>query len=199
MKQVSLSGSPRESVGRRDAADLRKSGRIPGVIYGGAKQTPFSVSVNDWDKIVRQSDTLQINIEISGNTYSTLIQEQQQHPVSDKVTHIDLLELIPGKEVKTALPVRVFGSSEGVKAGGKLVQNYRKVRIFGKPELLPEDIKIDISALNIGDLVRVRELKVEGCTILEAEASAVVQIAATRASAAEADAAKAADPKAAKK
>jgi large subunit ribosomal protein L25 len=200
MKQISLSGSPRENVGRREAADLRNSGRIPGVIYGGAKQTPFSVSVNDWDKIVRQSDTLQINIEVGGHVYPTLIQEQQQHPVSDKVTHIDLLELIPGKPVKTSLPVRVFGSSEGVKAGGKLVQNYRKVRIFGKPELLPEDIKIDISPLNIGDLVRVRELKVEGCTILEAEASAVVQVAATRASAAEADAAKAAaDPKAAKK
>ncbi len=193
MKQVSLSGSPRENVGRRGAADLRISGRIPGVIYGGAKQVPFSILRNDWDKIVRMPDTLQINMEVAGSTYSTILQEQQQHPVTDLVTHIDLLELVPGKIVKVALPVRAIGSSEGVKAGGKLVQNYRKVRMSGMPDQLPEDIKIDITAMNIGDLVRVRELKVEGCIILEPEASAVIQITATRASASEA----AADAKAA--
>jgi large subunit ribosomal protein L25 len=196
MKQVSLSGSPRENVGRRGAADLRISGRIPGVIYGGEKQTPFSILRNDWDKIVRQPDTLQINIEIDGKTFNTIIQEQQVHPVTDLVTHIDLLELVPGKPVKTAMPVRVTGSSEGVKSGGKLVQNYRKVRISGPADKLPDAIEVDITPLNIGDLIRVRDLKIEGCTILEAEASAVVMVTATRASAAEAAAA--ADPKAKK-
>ena len=196
MKQVSLSGSPRENVGRRGAADLRISGRIPGVIYGGEKQTPFSILRNDWDKIVRQPDTLQINIEIDGKTFNTIIQEQQVHPVTDLITHIDLLELVPGKPVKTAMPIRVTGSSEGVKSGGKLVQNYRKVRIFGPADKLPDAIEVDITPLNIGDLIRVRDLKIEGCTILEAEASAVVMVTATRASAAEAAAA--ADPKAKK-
>jgi large subunit ribosomal protein L25 len=177
-----LSGSPRENVGRNGAAELRRNNRIPGVIYGAEKQVPFSILVNDWDKIVRQPDTLQINIEIAGKTYSTLLQESQFHPVTDKVIHIDLLEMVPGKPVRTALPVKTFGNSEGVKSGGKLVLNYRKVRIFGLPEVLPDDIKLDISALNIGDMIRVRELKIEGCTILESEASAVVSIEATRAS-----------------
>jgi large subunit ribosomal protein L25 len=182
MKQISLSGSPRENVGRNGAAELRRNNRIPGVIYGAEKQVPFSILVNDWDKIVRQPDTLQINIEIAGKTYSTLVQESQFHPVTDKVIHIDLLEMVPGKPVRTALPIKTFGNSEGVKSGGKLVLNYRKVRIFGLPEVLPDDIKLDISALNIGDMIRVRELKIEGCTILESEASAVVSIEATRAS-----------------
>jgi large subunit ribosomal protein L25 len=182
MKQISLSGSPRENVGRNGAAELRRNNCIPGVIYGGEKQVPFSILVNDWDKIVRQPDTLQINIEIAGKTYSTLLQESQFHPVTDKVIHIDLLEMVPGKPVRTALPIKTFGNSEGVKSGGKLVLNYRKVRIFGLPEVLPDDIKLDISALNIGDMIRVRELKIEGCTILESEASAVVSIEATRAS-----------------
>jgi large subunit ribosomal protein L25 len=182
MKQISLSGSPRENVGRNGAAELRRNNRIPGVIYGAEKQVPFSILVNDWDKIVRQPDTLQINIEIAGKTYSTLLQESQFHPVTDKVIHIDLLEMVPGKPVRTALPIKTFGNSEGVKSGGKLVLNYRKVRIFGLPEVLPDDIKLDISALNIGDMIRVRELKIEGCTILESEASAVVSIEATRAS-----------------
>ncbi|MEN9640011.1 MAG: hypothetical protein RLZZ262_1880 [Bacteroidota bacterium] len=194
MKQVSLSGSPRENVGRKGATELRKSERIPGVIYGGQNQVPFHISRNDWDKIVRQPDTLQINIEIGGTTYKTIIQEQQLHPVTDLVTHIDLLELLPGKAVRTTLPVRPFGNSEGVKSGGKLVQAYRKVRIMGLPDLMPDDIKVDITNLQIGDMIRVRDIKVEGCTILEAEASAVVSVNATRASIA-ADTAAAADGK----
>jgi large subunit ribosomal protein L25 len=189
MKQVSLSGSPRESVGRKGAEELRKSGRIPGVIYGGQQQVPFSIKRNDWDKIVSRPDTLQINIDINGKTYPTIVQESQQHPVTDMVTHIDLLELIPGKVIRTTLPVRTTGVSEGVKSGGKLLQNYRKVRIAGKPEQIPDDIQVDISNLNIGDMIRVRDLKIDGCTVLEAEASAIVTVQVTRASMADAAAA----------
>ena len=194
MKSIFVSGSPRENVGRKGAAELRKSNRIPGVIYGGKEQVPFHVSRNDWDKIVRQPDTLQINIEIGGHNFKTIVQEQQFNPVTDLVTHIDLLELIPGKPVRTTLPVRAFGNSEGVKSGGKLVQAYRKVRIMGLPDMMPDDIQVDITNLKIGDMIRVREIKVEGCTILEAEASALVSINATRASIA-ADTAAAADGK----
>ncbi len=189
MKQVSLSGSPRENVGRKGAEELRKSGRIPGVIYGGQKQVPVSIKRNDWDKIASRPDTLQINLDVNGQTYQTIVQEIQLHPVTDLVTHIDLLELTPGKLIKTTLPVRTIGVSEGVKSGGKLLQNYRKVRISGKPEQIPDDIQIDITDLKIGDMVRVRDLKIEGCTVLEADASAVVTIQVTRASIADATAA----------
>jgi large subunit ribosomal protein L25 len=192
MKQVSLSGSPREGVGRKGAEELRRNGRIPGVVYGGQQQVPFSVSRNDWDKIIARPDTLQINIEISGKTYSTIIQEMQQHPVTDLVSHIDLLELVPGKEVKTTLPVRTTGVSEGVRSGGKLLLNYRKVRISGKPEAIPDEIQVDISSMKIGDMIRVRDIKIEGCKVLEAEASAIVSVQVTRAAMADAAAAAAA-------
>ncbi|MFY7707935.1 MAG: 50S ribosomal protein L25 [Flavobacteriales bacterium] len=182
MKQISLSGSLREDVGRQNANELRRSGRVPGVLYGGETRVHFSVDSMDLSKIMRQPETFQINLEVAGKVYHTVIQETQAHPVSDKIVHIDLLELIPGKEIKTALPVRVTGSSEGVKAGGKLVQNYRKMRIIGKPEDLPEAIVVDISPLQIGDLIRVREVGVPGCRFAEAEASAVVAVQATRAS-----------------
>ncbi|MBX7051063.1 MAG: 50S ribosomal protein L25 [Flavobacteriales bacterium] len=195
MKQVSLSGSPRESVGRKGAEELRKSGRIPGVIYGGANQVAFSVLKNDWDKIVSRPDTLQINIEVGGKTFPTIIQEMQMNPVTDRVTHIDLLELVPGKAVRTTLPVRTTGTSEGVRSGGRLLQNYRKVRISGKPEFIPDDIQLDITDLKIGDMIRVRDIKIEGCTVLEAEASAVVTVQMTRAAMADAAAADAADKK----
>ena len=195
MKQVSLSGSPRESVGRKGAEELRRNGRIPGVIYGGQSQVPFSVSRNDWDKIVARPDTLQINIEVAGKTFSTIIQEQQQNPVTDLVTHVDLLELTPGKEVRTTLPVRTVGVSEGVRSGGKLVINYRKVRISGKPEAIPDEIVVDISEMKIGDMIRVRDIKLDGCKVLEAEASAIVSVQQTRAAMADAAAAAAAEKK----
>jgi large subunit ribosomal protein L25 len=195
MKQVSLSGSPRENVGRKGAEELRRNGRIPGVIYGGQSQVPFSVSRNDWDKIVARPDTLQINMEIAGKTYSTIIQEQQQNPVTDLVTHVDLLELTPGKVVRTTLPVRTVGVSEGVRSGGKLVINYRKVRISGKPEAIPDEITVDISAMKIGDMIRVRDIKLDGCKVLEAEASAIVAVQQTRAAMADAAAAAAAEKK----
>ncbi|MFM7728078.1 MAG: 50S ribosomal protein L25 [Flavobacteriales bacterium] len=195
MKQVSLSGSPRESVGRKGAEELRKNGRIPGVIYGGQTQVAFSISRNDWDKIVARPDTLQINIEVAGKTYSTIIQEQQKNPVTDLGTHIDLLELTPGKVVRTTLPVRTVGVSEGVRSGGKLLINYRKVRISGKPEAIPDEIQVDISAMKIGDMIRVRDIKIDGCKVLEAEASAIVSVQVTRAAMADAAAAAAAEKK----
>jgi large subunit ribosomal protein L25 len=195
MKQVSLSGSPRESVGRKGAEELRRNGRIPGVIYGGSTQMAFSVSRNDWDKIIARPDTLQINMEVGGKTFSTIIQEMQLNPVTDLVTHIDLLELIPGKEVKTTLPVRTMGVSEGVRSGGKLLINYRKVRISGKPEAIPDEIQVDISAMKIGDMIRVRDIKIDGCKVLEAEASAIVSVQVTRAAMADAAAAAAAEKK----
>jgi large subunit ribosomal protein L25 len=182
MKQFKLSGSLRENVGRQDASALRHAGRIPGVLYGGTDQVHFSVGEIEMNKIMAMSDTLQIELTLGEKTYSSILQEVQRHPVTDRIVHVDFLELVPGKAVKTALPVRVTGNSEGVKAGGRLSINYRKVRIFGKPEELPSDITVDITNLKIGDMIRVREVSVPGCTLLEAEASAIVAIQATRAS-----------------
>ncbi|MEN9346503.1 MAG: 50S ribosomal protein L25 [Flavobacteriales bacterium] len=187
MKQITLSGSVRESVGRQNASALRNSERVPGVLYGGGQQLHFSVAEIDMNKLVALPDTLQINLDLDGKVTSTVLQEVQRHPVTDRIVHIDLLELIPGKAIKTTLPIRVTGNSEGVKAGGKLMLNYRKVRIFGRPEDLPNDITLDITNLKIGDMIRVREVSVPGCKVLEAEASAVVTVAATRASIAAAE------------
>jgi large subunit ribosomal protein L25 len=188
MKQVSLSGSPRENVGRKEAMDLRIHNRIPGVLYGGGHQLHFHIARIDFDRIQASPDTLQINLDINGKVYSGVIQEIQQDPITDLVTHIDLLELVPGKPVRTALTVRTTGSSEGVKEGGKLMQNYRKIRISGSPQDLPDAIIVDISSLKIGDSIRVRDLKIAGCKLHESEASVVVGVQATRASIADAQA-----------
>ena len=186
MKQVSLSGSPRENVGRKGASELRNSERVPGVMYGGKKQVHFSVSEIDLLKVIQQPDTLMINLEVGGTTYPSLVKDVQYHPVTDRMLHIDLIELIPGKPVTTALPVKTTGTSEGVRSGGKLVQNYRKMRVVAAMENLPDRVEVDITKMQIGDMVRVRDINYPGVTFLEPEASVVVAVQVTRAAAAEA-------------
>jgi len=180
MKEVSLSGSPRENVGRKDAADLRRSGRIPGVLYGGSQQVHFSVSEIDLTKVVHQPDTLKINLDLGGKIYPSVVQEMQFHPITDRVVHFDLIELIPGKEVTTLFPVKLNGVSEGVRSGGKLVQNFRKMRVLGTMETFPERIEIDITPLKIGDMVRVKDVTIPGCKLLDSENSVVVSVQMTR-------------------
>jgi large subunit ribosomal protein L25 len=123
MKQVSLSGSLRENVGRRGASDLRTSERVPGVLYGGKEQVHLSLGYVDLQKVLNQPDTLRINLEVEGKTYPSIVQEVQYHPVTDRILHIDFLELVDGKEIKTALPLRTTGSAIGVKGWLSITAN----------------------------------------------------------------------------
>ena len=186
MEVIKVNGIPREGVGKAATKVVRHSEAIPCVLYGGNDNVHFTTTWSEVRHLIYTPDFKTCEVTIDGNMHKAILKDVQFHPASEKIMHIDFLMLTPGQAIKVNVPLRLKGQSPGVKAGGKLVQNYRKVRMSGMPEQLPEDIKIDITALNIGDLVRVRELKVEGCTILEPEASAVVQITATRASASEA-------------
>lgn len=180
MKTVSLSGSPRENVGKKDAAQLRREGRVPGVLYGGDQQLHFSVLENDLNKLIYTPDVYMIQLELDGTTYNTIIQEMQFHPVTDRALHADFLQLFDDKVAKVKLPVRLTGNSPGVRAGGKLRQNYRRLTTQGLPNALPEAIEVDISELRIGMSVRVRDLNIEGCEILEAPGSVVAAVKTAR-------------------
>lgn len=104
MKKVSLSGSLRENVGKKDAKAVRNARRVPAVIYGSGKQTHISVKHTDLEKIVFNQDVFNITIDVDGKKYSTIIQDMQQHPVTDKLTHIDFLELAEDKKSKSKYP-----------------------------------------------------------------------------------------------
>ncbi len=182
MKTVSLSGSPRENVGKKDAKTLRKQGRVPGVLYGGENQVHFHVDRVELEKLIYTPDVYQIELDIAGTVTKCIIQEMQFHPVTDLAVHMDMLQLADNKPVKVALPVRVTGNAVGVIAGGTMLVNFRKLNVLGMPSDLPEDITIDISDLNIGDNVRIGSLDVPGCTITHAESAVVVAVKATRVS-----------------
>ena len=189
MKVAQLSGSPRANVGKKDAKALRDSGQVPCVLYGQGTQTHFSLSDIKVEKLVFNPDVFKIELDIDGKKTDAIIQEIQQNPITDKVMHIDFLELDPKKPVKVALPVRLTGASRGVLAGGRLMQVFRRLRVVGLPADLPEAIVIDITKLRIGQSIRVKDLENDGLAISEAKNAVVVAVKMARGAskAAEAD------------
>ena len=181
MKTASLSGSLRESVGKKDADALRASNRVPGVLYGGAEQCHFSLSEVEFNKVVFNPDVFKLELDLNGKKVDCIIQDIQFHPVTDRVTHVDLLEVLPGKPVKVELPLRTTGQAIGVMNGGRLELNYRRVPVRGLVDQLPECLTVDISPLEIGDNARVRDLDIEGLDILLSESALLVACKRTRA------------------
>ena len=166
MKTASLSGSLRENVGKKGSSAIRKSGSIPGVLYGGTDQTHFTVEENSINKLVFSPDVFYIELDIDGKKVQCILQDIQFHPVTDRIVHIDLLEVVPGKEVRVNLPLRSEGTAEGVTNGGRIATLFRSVPVKGLIEKIPEAVTVDISPLIIGSTVRVRDLNIDGCTIL---------------------------------
>ncbi|MFK8045736.1 MAG: 50S ribosomal protein L25/general stress protein Ctc [Crocinitomicaceae bacterium] len=180
MKEVSLSGSPRANVGKKDAKAARNSGLVPCVVYGSGNQTHFTVRQVDIQKVMYSPDVYAINIDIEGTKVKAIIQEFQQHPVTDKIMHVDFLELSDDKMVKVDIPVTLFGRSIGVMNGGRLQQVFRKLTVLGYPKNIPDTIEVDISKLRIGMSVRVKELESDGFSLLNSANAVVVSVKMSR-------------------
>ncbi|MDD4847939.1 MAG: 50S ribosomal protein L25 [Bacteroidales bacterium] len=180
MKSVSLSGSRRENVGKKDAKMLRNKGLVPAVIYGGKDQLFFSVSEKEFDKVYFSPEVFAINLDIDGVKKTATIQEVQIHPTKDEPIHIDFLEVIDGKPITVALPIVITGTAPGVLRGGKLTKKARKLRVSGLLNDVPENITVDISTLNVGDAIRVKDIKKEGLTFLDFPSNVVVTVRTAR-------------------
>ncbi len=180
MKVAQLSGSPRANVGKKDAKALRDAGQVPCVLYGQGTQTHFSVKDISIEKLVYNPDVFQFELDVDGKKTKAIIQEVQQHPVTDKIMHVDFLELDDKKPVKVALPVRLTGSSRGVMAGGKLMQVFRRLKVIGLPGELPDAVTIDITKLRIGQSVRVGDLETGGLKFVDAKNAVVVAVKMAR-------------------
>ena len=180
MKTVSLSGSPRVSVGKKGATSPRNEGRIPSVVYGGKDQIHFSILENEAKKLVFTPNVYLIELDIDGKKFKVILQETQIHPVTDRVIHLDFLEISDDVPFKLSLPVRLEGFSKGVRNGGKLTQNFRKLRVFGLAKDMPDAVSIDITPIKIGDKVRVTDLSVSGLNFLDPKNAVVVGVQTAR-------------------
>ena len=180
MKEVSLSGSVRSNVGKKDAKAVRVAGEVPCVIYGTGRQIHFSVKHVDMEKLVYTPNIYIININVDGTEMRTIIQDIQFHPVTDKIQHVDFIELQADKKVKVNIPVILFGRSPGVLSGGKLQQIFRKVKVFATPNNLPDSIQVDISKLKIGQAIRIRDINNDLLNIINAPSAVVCSVKMAR-------------------
>ena len=182
MKSITINGSKREIVGKSSSKALRNAGQTPCVLYGGDGPIHFSAPELAFSKLVYTANAYTVVIALSDNeSYSAVLQDIQFHPVSDKVLHIDFYQLFDDKKIAMDIPVRVVGNAIGVKLGGNLQRNKRKLRIKALPTNLPDYIEIDISKLDIGDRVYITELENENYEFLHPDNTVVCQVRRARA------------------
>ena len=180
MKSVSISGSLRENVGKRDAKEQRKNGMIPCVLYGGEKQYQFVVAKNEFKNLIYTPEVKYAVISIDGKEIPAILQASQFHPITDELLHVDFLEILENKPVTIALPIKIMGTSPGVLRGGKLVKKVRKLKVRGMLNDIPEFIPVDISGLDIDNSVKVNELKIDNITFVENPNAIVTMVLSTR-------------------
>ena len=180
MKSFQLAGTKREGLTKQNTKKLRDAGMVPCVIYGGSENVHFSAPILAFKHLVYSPDAHTVKITVEGNTHEAIIQEVQFHPVSDKILHIDFLAIHADKNVVMDVPVKITGSAEGVKQGGKLLTKVRKLKIQSLPEHLPDAIDVDVTALNIGQSVRVGDLKLKGVEFLDLPNNIIVGVRTTR-------------------
>ena len=180
MKTVSLSGSLRENVGKKDAKKNRREGKVPCVLYGGKEQLHFQMEERTFTNIVFTPEVYILKISIDGKEYSAILQDIQYHPVTDIILHADFLEILPGKNISIGVPLKLKGTSVGVLQGGKLIQKLRKIRVKGLIDDLPEIIEIDITELGIGDSTKIRDLELDKLELLDPANSVIVRVRTAR-------------------
>ncbi|SIQ12527.1 50S ribosomal protein L25/general stress protein Ctc [Maribacter ulvicola] len=181
MKSITIKGSERESVGKKATKALRNAGKVPCVVYGGEKPLHFSADELAFRDLVYTPNAHTVAIELEGSqTVNAVLQDIQFHPVTDAIIHIDFYQLFDDKMVTMNIPVRLQGSSPGVRNGGRLLFRKRKLAIKALPSKLPDFFDIDLSKLKIGQNIAVASLLNDDFTILHPENQVVVQVKTAR-------------------
>tara|TARA_B100000287_G_C20607198_1_gene770540 strand:- start:597 stop:1244 length:648 start_codon:yes stop_codon:yes gene_type:complete len=186
MKSVSINGIARVNLGKSFAKQLRKEDNVPCVIYGGSMEpVHFYAHTNELRKIIYTPNVYLIDIAIGDDKMRAVMGDIQFHPVTDKILHIDFLRVFEDKKVRINIPVSIHGNSIGVRNGGRLTQNMRRILIEALSDHLPETIEIDISKLKIGQSIRVVDMELENVTFLNNANDVIVAVKTARTAIAE--------------
>ncbi len=185
MATVDLKGEVRTAVGKAEAKRLRRALRIPGIVYGGS-QGPLPVVVNPQELLsaLGASENVLINLSLGGiagaQTRTVILKELQLDPVKGRPLHADFMEVSMERKIRVEVPLILAGESVGVKSkGGILEQPLRQLFVECLPLNIPDRITVEVSALDIGDAIHVRDLTVgEGIRILEDAGRVVASVVA---------------------
>ena len=186
MKTFKLEGKSREIIARsadqkRALKAMRKNDEIPAVLYGGEKVVHFAVTNDAVRKLVYTPEIFVVELTIDGETTMAIMKEIQFHPVSDKILHMDFLAVSKEKPVEMEVPVALEGHAEGVKAGGKLTLQMRKLRVQAIYDQIPEKLVINVDNLGLGKTMQVGALHFEGLEVMNAKNAVVCAVQLTRA------------------
>ena len=181
MRIVSLSGSLRENVGKKDAKALRRQDLVPCVMYGKGEQKMFAIPQTQFQRILFNPAPCYVDIELAGQKYRAMVKDFQFHPVTEIVYHADFYELSEDKEIIMSIPVHTCGTSVGVMKGGKLSYKQKRLNVKALPANMPSEILIDITKIDINQRVKVQDIAAEKFTILNPRSSEVVAVNTTRA------------------
>ena len=181
MKVYELKGTVRKELGKKATKADRVGDNVPCVLYGGSENVHFTSTASDLRKLIYSPDVFVVDLTVDGKKCKAIMKSLQFHPVSDKVLHIDFLEVSEDKPVVVELPVQLNGLAEGVKAGGKLALEMRKLRVKGFYTNFPEKIDIDVTSLGLGKSIQVGALKFDNMELLNAKNAVVCQVKLTRA------------------
>ena len=158
MQKVKITGEKRQLTGKAANNKLRSEGKIPAIIYGGGENHLFATTPSDVKALVYTPEFKIAEIELDGSLYECILKDIQFDPVSDEIVHIDFLRLVENTPVKYEVPIKFQGVSPGVKSGGKLMQQMRKVKVKSTPANMVDALYADISQLGLGAAIRVRDI-----------------------------------------
>ena len=182
MNTFQLSAEPRTTTGKKATKADRAAGKIPCVLYGRNQVEHLVVEPANVRKLIFTPDFNVVELAASGQTHRAIVKDVQYHPTTDAIEHIDFLRLEDGHPLKVELPLRTKGVSPGVKAGGRLVQSVRRVKVKALPSDLVDELFVDISSLELGSAIRVRDITVpEGIELLVNDAIPVAMVEVPRA------------------
>ncbi len=180
MKTITIEGQLRTATGKTAARQLRSQDLVPGVIYGGEHEVNFVTTSIALKPIVYTPDFQRVELKVDGKTYTCIMKDLQFDKVSDKLIHVDLLELVEGKKVNATIPLKFTGAPAGVKAGGKLEIRLKAVKVKTLPKYLRENIEVDLSNLELNENIRVQDILAEHIEIQNSPRIPIASVTMTR-------------------
>ncbi len=184
MKTFNLKATERKNLGKTSSKALRNGDAIPAVLYGKANEAllvHFEVEREAVRKLIYTPEIFLVNLDIDGKEYKAILKDVQTHPVTDRVLHLDFLFVAEDKPVVIDVPVVLDGLAEGVRAGGKLSLDLRKLKVKALYNAIPEKLHVNVEKLALGKSIQVGQLHFEGLELLNAKNNVVCRVQLTRA------------------
>ncbi|MCQ2237681.1 MAG: 50S ribosomal protein L25/general stress protein Ctc [Bacteroidaceae bacterium] len=188
MKSIDVKGSLRKETGKKSTRELRKADLVPCVLYGEKKDengnqvaVHFEVANSELRNLVYTPNIYSVNLTIDGVTCKAILKDIQFHPVKDNILHVDFYEITEEKPIIMEVPVSLNGLAAGVRAGGKLQAQVRKLKVKAVYTAIPEKLNIDVTNLELGKTIKCGELSFEGLELVTPKEVVVCAVRMTRA------------------